>query len=141
MLAKGANASDIMVMDAVASKSLTPTARTGAVGMSIMNHGSTLDKLLSMSSPAAEAVELHQNIREDGVVKMRQVEQWSIAPGETIDLVKADMHLMLVGLKTPLRPGDTVELLMVFEKAGELRVQVPVSDRVALAGSHDHGTQ
>jgi periplasmic copper chaperone A len=138
LLAKGANASDIMVMDAVASKSLTPTARTGAIVMSVMNHGNGPDRLLAMSSPAAEVAELHQNIREDGVVKMRPVTDWTLGPGETIDMLKADIHVMLVGLKAPLKPGEQVELVLTFEKAGEVRVMVPVSDKVALTGSHDH---
>jgi len=35
-------------------------------------------------------------------------------------------HLMLLGLKHDLKPGDTVALTLMFEKAGQMSLQAPV---------------
>jgi copper(I)-binding protein len=46
---------------------------------------------------------------------------------------------MLMGLKAPLKAGDTLPLVMTFAKAGEVKIDVQVVDRVdGSAAEHDH---
>jgi copper(I)-binding protein len=48
-------------------------------------------------------------------------------------------HLMLIDLKQPLKEGDLIKLTLTFEKAGEVKVDVMVVDRLAGdAATHMH---
>ncbi len=77
-LASGAFASDIMVMNAVAPKSLTPTAQTAAIYLMLMNHGSAADTVTKLETPVAAHAMMHQSVEEDGVMKMREVEAFEL---------------------------------------------------------------
>jgi copper(I)-binding protein len=46
-----------------------------------------------------------------------------VPPGETVQLRPGSIHLMLFGLKHPLRPGDRLPLTLTFEKGGETTVE------------------
>jgi periplasmic copper chaperone A len=130
-------ASDIMVMDATARASLTPTAKTGAVYFSVMSHGKVEDRLISISTPVATSAEVHETIMDGDVMKMRAVEGgWIIVPGKIQEMKPGGTHVMLMGLKAPLRKGDTVPLELVFEKAGIVKVDALVGE---VASSHEHG--
>jgi periplasmic copper chaperone A len=125
-------ASDIMVMNAVARASLTPTATAGALYFSIMNHGSTEDSLLSLSTSAAESATLHETQMDGDVMKMRELETPLVVPsGTTIDMQPGGTHVMLMGLKAPLKKGETLKLELVFKNAGVVQVEVPVGDVAA----------
>ena len=64
---------------------------------------------------------------DNGVMKMRPVEGGlEIKPGETVTLKPGGFHMMLVDLKHPLETGNTVEATLQFEKAGTVKVELPV---------------
>ena len=79
-------------------------------------------RLLSATSEAADRVELHTMSMEDDVMRMRQVEGYDIAAGETFVLEPGGPHLMLFGFDTSLEAGDTAEMLFTFETEGGERV-------------------
>ncbi len=65
---------------------------------------------------------------EGGVMKMRPVEGGlEIPPGGTVDAQAGRMHVMLVDLKHPLEPGKMVEVTLKFEKAGTVKVELPIA--------------
>lgn len=102
-------------------------APTGAAYLAIENRGDAADRLLSASTPAAERAELHTHIHEGGVMKMREVEGGIELPaGEQVFLAPGGLHVMLMGLKAPLKEGERFPLTLTFEKAGELQVEVAV---------------
>lgn len=84
------------------------------------------DKLLSVKSPVAGVAELHTHSEVDGVMKMRRVDDIPVAAGKTVALKPGGLHVMLMELKQPLKEGETIDLTLVFEKAGEVAVKVPV---------------
>ncbi len=132
-------ANDIMVMNMVAPESLTPAAKTGAVYLSIMNHGADEDALVSVTTPAAEQATIHETTMENDVMKMSKVERLAIPAGSTVDLKPAATHLMLTGLKAPLKEGQTLILTLTFEKSGEVKIVVPVVDFKSIpAAGHEH---
>lgn len=117
-------------------------AKVGAAFMEIQAVPGADDKLLSASSPSAEVVELHDHVREGGVVKMRRIEALPIVGGKSVVLKPGGLHLMLMELKHPLKEGDAVDVTLVFEKAGQVKVAVPVIKIGSMgppAGS-DHGS-
>jgi periplasmic copper chaperone A len=130
-LTQGALASDITVMNATARASLTPTATTGAVYFSIMNSGPADDRLMSISTPAAATAMIHETTVVNDIVKMRMLDHVLIPAGKTVELKTGGTHVMLMGLKAPLKRGETVEVVLIFEKAGLVKVEVPVVDVAA----------
>jgi periplasmic copper chaperone A len=126
-LVQAALASDILVMNAKARASLTPTATTGAVYFSVMNQGAVDDRLLSISTPAAAMAMIHETTMVNDVMKMRMVDGgWNIKAGSTTEMKAGGTHVMLMGLKAPLKTGDTLAMELVFEKAGVVKLNVPV---------------
>ncbi len=123
----------------VSSKS----AKSGAAFMSLMNHGDENDQLIDARSDVAKRVELHTHMENaDGVMKMMHVpEGFSVPAGESHMLMRGGDHVMLMGLNQKLEHGDVVKVTLVFEKAGEVVVEVPVDlERKPMHGKMDHGT-
>jgi copper(I)-binding protein len=85
------------------------------------------DFLLSASSDVAGAVELHKTIMEDGNMKMVHQMNVPVPTGETA-FKPGDLHVMLIGLKDELKPGDTFTLALSFETAGEQILSVMVRE-------------
>src|SRR5690349_21344229 len=85
----------------------TPGAvKTGAAYLTLVNKGSAPDRLLSASTPVAESASLHEMKMENGIMKMRPLDGVAIAPGQTVALKPSGEHLMLEGLKHPLKEGE-----------------------------------
>jgi copper(I)-binding protein len=136
----------------------TPKGAPGGGYLAITNNGSTPDRLMGGSSPAAKEFELHQMMNENGVMKMRPVEGGlEIKPGETVTLKPSGYHIMLVGLDKPLKQGERVPATLEFAKAGKVNVEFAVEgigamhpeaggpmpnmtghDRSGMAGQHGH---
>ena len=123
-LTTGVNASDLVVNGAFARASPTPVATTGAVYLTITT--AETDRLIAIFTPAAAMAHLHESKDENGVMKMKMLEALDIAPGQPAILKPGGMHIMLMGLKAPLKKGETIPLELTFEKAGTVQVLVPV---------------
>lgn len=120
------------------ARATPPTAPTGGGYLSIKNNGATPDRLMSASSPVAAAVQVHEMKMEGNVMRMRELDgPLEIKPGETVTLAPGGMHLMIMGLKEPLKQGDKVPLTLVFEKAGKIDVDLVVVAIGASPGHHD----
>lgn len=120
-----------------------PTAAPGVPGvgfLTLTNTGKKADLLLAASSPVAGGVEIHQSRVENGVMKMRALTQGLALPaGQSVALSPGALHLMLFELRTPLAIGDQVPLLLTFEQAGQMMVQLRVEPREPPADSvHEH---
>jgi copper(I)-binding protein len=126
-----AHAGNVMVSGAFARASATPTAKAGAVYFTLHNEATTPDKLTGIATDAAQSAMIHENVEENGVVSMRHMMELRIAPNATVKLDPKKLHVMLMGLKAPLKKGDHISLTLTFEKAGQVKVDVPVGDVAA----------
>ena len=108
------------------SRALPPVSKNGATYVTLKNHADTVDRLVGASTPIADRVELHRHSMEDGVMKMGKVDSVDLEPGEYVTLEPGGYHLMLVGLKAPLKENDQFELILEFEHAVPLEVMVTV---------------
>ena len=93
----------------------------------VIDNPGARDFLLSASSDVAGAAELHRTIMEDGTMKMAQQMNVPVPTGETV-FKPGDLHVMLIGLKNDLEPGDTFSLVLTFEAAGEKTLDVTVRE-------------
>ena len=97
-------------------------------------------KLLSASSSAASMVEIHEMKMDGNTMQMRALPAGLDLPaGKTVDLKPGGYHMMLMGLKAALKPGDQVDLTLVVEhqdgKKETLNIKAPVK---ALGGMAEH---
>lgn len=119
---------NLQVEHAVARPSF-PGQPSGAAYLSIENKGKDADKLMSVSTPVAKSAQIHTMSMEGNVMKMREVEGIELKPSsKTVMQAGSGYHIMLVGLKHPLKVGDHFPLTLVFEKAGKLNVTVSVEE-------------
>ena len=120
------------------ARSTPPGASAGAAYLSIANRGKTADSLVRASTPRAQATELHSMSMDGNIMRMRQVQSVSAAAGATVKLEPGGLHIMLTGLKQPLKTGERFPLTLFFEKAGQLTVEIVVQDASAAGGHADH---
>lgn len=121
-------------------------AKAGAAFMTIENSATTEDRLIAARIDVAERTELHTH-RQDaaGVMQMIHVpEGFAIPAGASRALSRGGDHVMLLGLLRTLEQGERIDLTLVFEKAGEVVVAVPVGEPAghgagADGHGHDHG--
>jgi len=112
----------------------TVAGQPGGAFLKLDNAGAD-DKLLSARTELASRTELHSMAMEGDVMRMRQVDAIALPSGKTVELKPGGLHLMLFGLKAPLKNGDKFPLTLRFEKAGEVTVTVNVE-----AAGADHST-
>ncbi len=128
-------AGDVMVMGAFARASAIPTAKTAAVYMTLMNQAAAADRLLSVTTGAAAMAGLHQSLEENGVARMLPVDSLEIPPGGSVELKPGGYHVMLMGLKAPLKKGGMLMLQLQFAHAGMVEVMANVGE---VAQDHAH---
>jgi len=83
-------------------------------------------KLVGASSPIATSVQVHEMKMDGDMMKMRPVEALALPAGKPVELRSGTYHLMLLGLKAPVKAGDVVPLKMVVEDAKGQRETVDV---------------
>lgn len=133
--------SEITVDDAYARASGV-NAKAGAAFMVIGNAGDEDDRLIGVRSDIAVRVELHTH-REtaDGVMQMMHVpDGFAVPAGGEHALMRGGDHVMFMGLNRAMAHGSTVTVTLVFEKAGEIVVDIPVDlERQPMQGmTHDN---
>jgi copper(I)-binding protein len=110
-------------------------ATVGAGYLTITNGGDAADRLVSATAEVAGRAEIHQMSMTGGVMKMRPVPEGVELPANgTVALAPASYHLMLLGLKRPLKAGDTFAGTLTFERAGTVDVTFVVEAMGAKAG-------
>ena len=57
-----------------------------------------------------------------------------------LEMMPGGYHLMLLELNGPLKKDTVIDIILIFEKSGEVTVQVPVGGVAANADGHDHGS-
>lgn len=108
-------------------RAMLPGQPVGGGYITIHNTGKTEDKLTSVTSTAAGKVELHEMKMEGEIMKMREIKGGIAIPaGATVTLAPNTMHMMFKQVKTPFKKGGTVPVMLMFEKAGMVDINLPV---------------
>ena len=116
------------------SRALPPVVPNGAVYMRIENRSGRDDTLLGAASPIAERAAVHEHVREGDMMRMRPAGPLALPAGEVIVLAPGGLHVMLFGLREPLRAGRTYPLTLELEHAGSVEVRVTVGPPAAGSG-------
>jgi copper(I)-binding protein len=129
------HASDIGISNAW-SRPTPPGADVGVAYFTLASHGKT-DRLVAASSPVAKRAELHISEMEGGVMKMRPLDSVEVKAGASVAFEPGGRHVMLMGLKKPLKRGDSFPLVLKFARSKPLTVQVKVGEPDGMAGHMD----
>jgi periplasmic copper chaperone A len=138
--AEEAKAGSISVKDAW-SRATPEGADVGVGYLTITNDGDTPDRLVAADAAFAGQAEIHQMTMANGMMQMRPVEDGvTIRPKGSVVFSPDSYHLMFMGLKAPLKQGDTVAGTLTFEHAGKVAVNFHVEAMGASApeAAHHH---
>ncbi len=107
--------------------------------VTLTNRGEAEDRLIGGSAPVAAQVQVHIMSMAGGVMRMRQLKDGLALPaGKPVMLKPGGAHIMLMGLKRPLKRGETVPVTLHFAKAGKVTVRFVVQP-VTHAGESQGG--
>ena len=109
-----------------------PWARPAGVGgnavvyFTITNKGRMSDALVDVSSDAADTVGIHETRIDGNMVRMATVSRIEVPAGGSVELEPGGFHIMMMGLKRDLNPGEMIKVTLRFDKSVEITVTVEV---------------
>ena len=116
-------ASDIFSFSEVQLRATVAGMPSSAAYLEITNNGVSDDRLIAAKAVIAKRVEIHSMEMDNGVMRMWAVDGGlAIAAGESVTLAPGKVHIMLMGLTTDLAPDTKHEIILVFEKAGDVKL-------------------
>ena len=135
-------AQDVTVSGAWA-RATAPGQDSAAVSMNITSARDAKLVAVAVGKDVAEHAALHTMTQQNGMMMMREVDSLALPAGHPVSLGAGD-HIMLTGLKHPLKDGDSVALKLTVEFADKQRETVEVRAAVrkfapAMEGMHDMG--
>jgi len=130
LLAHPAHADDQLVITDPWSPE-APPGRTMAGFMQLTNQGTEAVVLTEASSEQFDRVEIHQMSMDDGVMRMRQLEELRIEPDQTVELRSGGYHLMLFGPRQQYRAGDEFLVELIGRNRQSWTIKVDVRPRQA----------
>ena len=108
-------------------RGLPPGTTNTAAYMTLVNTSDEALVLTGAMSPAATSAMLHKTVHhEGGMMAMEHVMTATLPARGQLKLESGGLHLMLMGLKRPLREGTNVEVTLQFEGGYSLTADLPV---------------
>lgn len=121
------------------TRAMLPQAKVGGGYLVIDNTGVAADRLLGGTTEVAKTVQVHQMKMEGDMMKMGHLEGGlEIPAGGSVALTHGGYHLMLMGVGTPFKQGECLELTLKFEQAGDVPVVLNVGGPAADAAPAGH---
>lgn len=108
------------------ARATAASAKAGALYLTVANHGTEADRLLGVSTEVAARCELHLSETTGGMMTMRMVEDVEVPAGGQAIFAPRGAHVMLMGLKAPLKKGTSFPAILHFAQAGDVAVEVTV---------------
>jgi len=98
----------------------------GVAYFTVINSGSTGDRLVAVRTPVAKHASLHTHRMEGGMMRMEAVPAIDVDAGATVRIAHGGLHIMLMGLHEPLREGERFPLTLQFDDAGPIDIEVTI---------------
>lgn len=110
-----------------------PVVKDTVAYLTLENRGDKPLRLIGADTEVAERVSIHRDYRESRggqvVLGMRPLPYLDIPPRDRVEFRPGGYHLMLEGLKRPLKAGEKVALVLKFQDGSRLKVILPVEMR------------
>ena len=108
----------------------------GTAAYFILHNGTESDRsLIAVEAEIADRAELHESRLEDGLLRMRPVDNIPVASNSSVELAPGGYHVMLLDLRQPLSAGDSVEIILHLDDGTILNEKLHVQSG---AGDHSH---
>lgn len=102
----------LIVLDAWVRQ--VPGSDVAAAYLTLRNPTTKPITVVSMESPLAEHVMIHETKTVGGQSQMRPHEQLMIAPGQTVKFEPGGLHVMLMGVTQPVAVGKSIPLVLLL---------------------------
>jgi hypothetical protein len=130
------------VVTATGAWSRPAVAGTTGVGyMTLTNHGREAETVVSITSPLAARVEMHASSMAGGVMSMERRDTVAVPAHGQVVFGPGAYHIMLIGLKSTLKPGDKAPATLTFASGAHLRVGFIVSSGAGPPAGMDAGAK
>jgi len=107
-----------------------PAPGRPAAGFFTFTNGQRPDRLIAAVAQGGR-VEIHATLMDNGIMRMRKLEELAIAPEETVSFRPRGYHLMLYDLK----PGiAAVPITLVFSSGARITTNAPVQTEPPCGG-------
>jgi len=107
-----------------------PGQKVGAAYMTLTSPDES--KLVYVESPQAGSVEIHSMTMDNGVMKMRMLDELPLKAQQPEKLAPGGFHLMMFDLKGPLKVGDQITFKLCFKdknnKITHQKIVAPVKE-------------
>ncbi|TVO58669.1 copper chaperone PCu(A)C [Denitromonas halophila] len=126
-LAPAAGMADSVAIEDAHVRQMPPAAPNTAAFLTVINTATTPIRLTGARSAVANTVELHDHIQDGDILRMRRIDGVDIPAGSRAALAPGGKHVMLIGLKQPLKGGTQVQLTLQFADGSEYALSAPVT--------------
>ncbi len=98
-------------------------ANVGVAFVSMTNNGTKPLTLVGAQSNVSKKVEIHTHTINGDIMQMRKIDSVDIPAGATIAMESGGLHLMLIGVREPLKANQQFDITLTFKD------QAPVTQR------------
>ena len=118
------------------ARATAASARSGAAYLILV--AGAADAVVGASSPIAATAELHRTVNEEGIIKILPAPNLELPGGTPVELKPGGLHIMLVGLTSPLKQGMSFPITLRFRTAAPVTISVKVEGPGASGPGHSH---
>ena len=94
--------------------------------MTVHNAQTHAISIVAIHSDAFASVEIHQTIKQDGMMRMEPVPTLTIEPDSTVQLAPGGLHLMMMNPTNPTKPGDSLEIVIKLDDGSTQNLKMTV---------------
>lgn len=109
-----------------------------ATGAFMTVTASSDSKLLSVQTPVAKIVQIHESTMKNDVMSMHPVEFVALPAGKAVTLDPHSYHVMLIDLVGQVKEGDKVPLTLTVENANGEKESIKVEAEARALNTMDH---
>lgn len=109
-----------------------------ATGAFMTVTASSDSKLLSVQTPVAKIVQIHESTMKNDVMSMHPVEFVALPAGKAVTLNPHSYHVMLIDLVGQVKEGDKVPLTLTVENANGEKESIKVEAEARALNMPDH---
>jgi periplasmic copper chaperone A len=120
---------DITISSRIVRASIAGSPNSAAY-MVIANSGSQADALVAARCACAATVDIHQTENMRGMSMMVSAAPVVVPPHGQVVFQPGGYHVMLTGLKAPLRDGGQQAMTLVFKRAGAIQASFRISAQI-----------
>jgi len=103
-----------------------PGTTISSAYMTLSNNSENKVTLLRVSSKISPRIELHQHSMEDGMMRMRKLDEIGIDANSNVILQPHGLHLMIFDLNEVLLPDTFFDMTLHFSNGQNITIQLPV---------------